>query len=97
MAVDENKGLQTQYGCLHFVLLPFAFPSFLFHSFSQDVFWSDAGDQLAVISATDSFFILKYDAEAVANFAASGEEADEDGIEDAFEVRFLLTSFLCCT
>ena len=50
------------------------------------MFWSDAGDQLTVVSATDSFFVLKYDAEAVAAFVASGEEPDEDGIEDAFEV-----------
>lgn len=57
------------------------------HVATQDVFWSDAGDQLAVVSATNTFFMLKYNAEAVANFAASGEEPDEDGIEDAFEVR----------
>lgn len=49
-----------------------------------DVKWSLTGDQVC-ISTEDSFYILKYDAEAVAEALAGDEEVDEDeGIEAAF-------------
>jgi len=48
---------------------------------AKNVMWNESGSLLSIIT-DDSFFILKYDAEAV----AKGSNVDEDGIEDAFEV-----------
>eukprot|EP00887_Chlorella_sp_A99_P008053 scaffold12.g8053.t1 len=50
------------------------------------VYWSEGGSYVAV-AADASFYVLAYDREAVEAFAASGQEADEDGIEDAFELQ----------
>ena len=33
-----------------------------------------------------SFYILRLDGQAVETFLASGEEAEDDGLEDAFEL-----------
>ena len=41
----------------------------------------------------ESYFILKYDAEAVAAAKERGEEISEDGVEEAFEVRILNISY----
>ena len=38
------------------------------------------------IATEDSFFILKYNAEAVENAKETKDGITEDGIEDAFEV-----------
>ena len=51
-----------------------------------DVYWSPAGDRIA-IATEESFYILKYDADAVTAALASGEEIDEEGIEDAFDLE----------
>jgi coatomer subunit beta' len=51
----------------------------------RDIKWSDSGELVAIISDT-SFYVLRYAPEAVAAFLESGEEPDEDGIEDAFEL-----------
>ncbi|CAI2350669.1 unnamed protein product [Caenorhabditis sp. 36 PRJEB53466] len=48
---------------------------------SKNIYWSDNGEMVA-ICGDESFYILKYNAEAV----ASATEVTEDGIEDAFEV-----------
>jgi len=50
------------------------------------VYWSPAGDRVA-IATEESFYILKYDADAVTAAFASGEEIDEEGIEDAFDLE----------
>ena len=49
------------------------------------VYWSDNGDHV-VIAGDDSFYVLRYDADAVAAAVAAGEEVDEDGVEDSFEL-----------
>nr|CAG4638264.1 EOG090X01FO [Cyclestheria hislopi] len=51
----------------------------------RGVFWSENGE-LVCISTEESYFILKYNADAVAKAAESKEGITEDGIEDAFEV-----------
>lgn len=56
----------------------------------KDVFWSDSGDWVAIITA-DSFYILEFNRELVDGVFSSGEEVDEEGIEDAFEVNQDLT------
>ncbi|CAG2256646.1 COPB2 [Mytilus edulis] len=53
----------------------------------KNIFWSENGE-LVCITTEESFFILKYNQEAVDNARSSGSKEDitEDGIEDAFEV-----------
>lgn len=46
------------------------------------VIWSDDG-QNVVLACADSFYVLKFDKDAVA--AATGDAVDEDGIETAFD------------
>ncbi|CAB3409382.1 unnamed protein product [Caenorhabditis bovis] len=50
---------------------------------SKSVYWSDNGEMVA-ICGDDSFYVLKYNSEAVENAAET--DITEDGIEDAFEV-----------
>ncbi|XP_022653578.1 coatomer subunit beta'-like [Varroa jacobsoni] len=47
------------------------------------VHWSDNGNMVAICTE-ESFFVLKYNAEAVAN--ANPEAITEEGVEDAFDV-----------
>merc|ERR1719340_178483 len=49
------------------------------------VYWSETGE-LCCIATEDSYFILKYQADAVAAAAENPEKVTEDGIEDAFDV-----------
>ena len=51
----------------------------------RDLRWSDSGELVAIISES-SFYILRLDSQAVDSFLASGEEAEDDGLEDAFEL-----------
>ncbi|CAO3613410.1 unnamed protein product [Cunninghamella blakesleeana] len=51
---------------------------------SKLVFWSDAGD-LVAIACEESFYILRYNAQAYTNFIESGGNVGEEGVEDAFE------------
>ena len=51
----------------------------------RDVKWSDSGELVAIMSDT-SFYILRLDGQAVEAFLASGAPAEDDGIEDAFEL-----------
>ena len=51
----------------------------------KEVYWSDSGE-LVCLATDTSFFILKYNPEVVAAFVESGQEVDEDGIEDSFEL-----------
>lgn len=51
----------------------------------RDIRWSDSGELVAIVSES-SFYILRLDNQAVDAFLASGEEAEDDGLEDAFEL-----------
>uniref|UniRef100_A0ABM0MQM6 Beta'-coat protein n=1 Tax=Saccoglossus kowalevskii TaxID=10224 RepID=A0ABM0MQM6_SACKO len=51
----------------------------------QSIFWSDNGE-LVCITTDESFFILKYNAEAASKAQETNEGITEDGVEDAFEV-----------
>lgn len=53
---------------------------------ARGVHWSESGATL-VISGETSFYMLGYEGEAVDAFFAAGEEPDEDGIEDAFDLQ----------
>ena len=49
------------------------------------VYWSDTGDQVALV-CDKQFYVLQYNRELVDAVLASGAVPDDDGIEDAFEV-----------
>lgn len=51
----------------------------------KNVFWADTGE-LVCIATDESFFILKYNSEAVTKAQEDNEGITEDGIEEAFEV-----------
>ena len=51
----------------------------------KEIRWSDSGELVAIISES-SFYILRLDSQAVNDFLSSGEEPEEDGLEDAFEL-----------
>ncbi|CAL1543677.1 unnamed protein product [Lymnaea stagnalis] len=51
----------------------------------KHIFWTENG-QLVCIATEDSFFILKFSAEAVEAAKEAKDKITEDGIEDAFEV-----------
>ena len=51
----------------------------------RDVKWSDNGELVALVSEA-SFYVLRYSREAVDAFLESGRTADEDGIEEAFDM-----------
>lgn len=50
---------------------------------AKRIFWSENGDMVA-IAGEESLYVLKYNAEAVAN--ANVHDIEPDGIEEAFEV-----------
>ncbi|XP_071946200.1 coatomer subunit beta'-like [Antedon mediterranea] len=51
----------------------------------KNVFWSVNGE-LVCIATEESFFILKFDQDAVAKAQEANEDVTEDGIEEAFDV-----------
>ncbi|XP_022948530.1 coatomer subunit beta'-2-like [Cucurbita moschata] len=51
----------------------------------KNVYWADSGDLVAIASDT-SFYILKYNRDAVSSCLDSGRPVDEQGVEDAFEL-----------
>ncbi|SAM07989.1 hypothetical protein [Absidia glauca] len=51
---------------------------------AKEVFWSDAGD-LVAIACEESFYILRYNAQAYNSFVESGGDVGEEGVEEAFE------------
>ncbi|KAH7290702.1 hypothetical protein KP509_30G060200 [Ceratopteris richardii] len=51
----------------------------------KDIYWADSGD-LVTISSDNSFYILKYNRDAVAAHTEAGKPLDEQGVEDAFEL-----------
>ena len=64
-------------------------PSHTSHSHTHtpsQVYWSDSGE-LVFLAADDSYFILRYQADAVQQAVATNEGMDDDGVEAAFDVR----------
>ena len=53
---------------------------------AKDIKWSGGGDLVAIIGES-SFYVLRYEREAVEAAVESGAEMDEDGIEEAFELQ----------
>ncbi|RZF32170.1 hypothetical protein LSTR_LSTR004033 [Laodelphax striatellus] len=52
----------------------------------KHVYWSESGE-LVALATDDSYFVLRYDAQAVQAARDAGEDAvTQDGVEDAFEV-----------
>lgn len=51
---------------------------------SIQVFWSDAGDLVAIV-CEESFYILRYNAQAYERFIESGGDPGLEGVEEAFE------------
>ncbi|KNA15992.1 hypothetical protein SOVF_093220 [Spinacia oleracea] len=51
----------------------------------KNLYWADSGDLVAIASDT-SFYILKYNRDAVASYVDSGKPIDEQGLEEAFEL-----------
>lgn len=51
----------------------------------KEVYWSEAGD-LVLLACEDSYFVLKYDASAVATAIQEGRVDSEEGVEAAFEL-----------
>ena len=49
------------------------------------VYWSDSGE-LVCMAADESYFILKYNPEAVQQAMSTNQGIDEDGVEAAFDV-----------
>lgn len=53
---------------------------------AKDIRWSGGGDLVAIIGES-SFYVLRYDRDAVEQAVVSGAELDDDGIEEAFELQ----------
>jgi coatomer subunit beta' len=53
---------------------------------AKDIRWSDSGELVAII-AEASFYVLRFNRDAVEEASASGAEFDEDGIDEAFELQ----------
>ncbi|KAL4013714.1 hypothetical protein IC575_025897 [Cucumis melo] len=51
----------------------------------KNLYWADSGDLVAIANDT-SFYILKYNRDAVSSYLDSGRPVDEQGVEDAFEL-----------
>ncbi|KAG6514444.1 hypothetical protein ZIOFF_024803 [Zingiber officinale] len=51
----------------------------------KNLYWADSGD-LLVISSDTSFYILKYNRDVVSSYLENGKPADDDGVEEAFEL-----------
>ena len=49
-------------------------------------YWSDSGE-LVCLATDESFYILRYNQEAVQGALSTNQGMDEDGIEAAFDVR----------
>ncbi|XP_074378908.1 coatomer subunit beta'-2 isoform X2 [Apium graveolens] len=53
----------------------------------KNLYWAESGD-LVAISSDASFYILKYNRDVVYAHLESGKSADEQGVEDAFELLY---------
>lgn len=54
------------------------------HKFDKQVYWSESGE-LVTLACEDSFYVLRFSRESYVGGLNAGE-ADEDGVESAFEV-----------
>ena len=53
---------------------------------AKSVYWSESGGSVAICT-DESIFLLSYQQDIVDSVLESGEELDEDGIEDAFDLQ----------
>jgi coatomer subunit beta' len=53
----------------------------------KNLYWADSGDLVSIASDT-SFYILKYNRDVVSAHLDSGNSADEQGVEDAFDLLY---------
>ncbi|CAA6671934.1 unnamed protein product [Spirodela intermedia] len=51
----------------------------------KNLYWADSGDLVAIASDT-SFYILKYNRDVVVSYLESGRSADDQGVEEAFDL-----------
>ncbi|XP_074561524.1 coatomer subunit beta'-1-like isoform X1 [Curcuma longa] len=51
----------------------------------KNLYWADSGDLLVIASDT-SFYILKYNRDAISSYLENGKPVDDDGVEEAFEL-----------
>lgn len=51
----------------------------------KNVFWSETGN-LVVLACADSFFVLRYNKEVVAQSFASGTNSQDEGVDGAFDL-----------
>lgn len=49
------------------------------------IYWSGTGS-LVAITSEDSFYVLRFDRDAYNEFLEAGNEMDDEGVEDAFEL-----------
>ncbi len=49
------------------------------------VYWAESGE-LCCVASDDSYYILRYNSEAVSEALSTNEGMDEDGVEAAFDV-----------
>ncbi len=49
------------------------------------MYWSESGE-LCCVASDDSYYVLKYNTEAVSESMSTNQGMDEDGVEAAFEV-----------
>ena len=58
----------------------------------DQIFWNEGGE-LVCIATEESFYILRYNAEAVEKLKDQPDAMTEDGIEEAFDVSHLTRCF----
>jgi len=56
----------------------------------KEIYWAENGEHLC-IACESAFYILKFNKSNVEQLFASGEEVDDDGYEDAFEILHEVT------
>ena len=70
-----------------------------FSSLFEQIFWNQTGE-LVCIATEESFYTLRYTAQAIAAAATNKDLVSDDGIEDAFDVKkkhfsISIISFVC--
>ena len=53
---------------------------------AKNVYWSGTGN-LVAIAGEESFYVLRFDRDAYNNYLESGNELDDEGVEEAFELE----------
>jgi Coatomer WD associated region len=62
--------------------------------YAVQIFWNESG-QLVCIATEESFFILRYNAEAIETAKDQPESVTEDGVEAAFDVSYVFANNKC--